>query len=54
MLKFELIKALEKYSDDDVIVVGDYENGWTNIDEVKKEKGMFCLTQDYTRPFSDD
>jgi len=54
MLKFELIKALEKYDDDDVIVVGDYENGWANINEVKKEKGMVCLTQDCTRPFSDD
>ena len=53
MLKSELIKILESY-DDEIIVIGDHDLGWSNVDLVKFENGMISIMPDYERPFSDD
>ena len=51
MLKFELLKILEQFDEDDVIVIGNKETGWTNIDLVEKKDGMISLVPDYMLPF---
>jgi hypothetical protein len=54
MTKKELIKALEPYSDDQVIVGKMEDGGWDNIDEIKVEDGMICIKFGGGSPFTDE
>ena len=54
MLKSELLKSLEIFGDDDVIVIGDAEHGWCNIECLEKQGGIVHIMPDYTMPFTDD
>ena len=54
MTKSELIKRLEPFNDDDIVIIGDRETGWCNMGLIKQEGSSICLMGDYTRPFSDE
>ena len=54
MTKKELIKALEDFEDDQIVIIGDFEDGWSNINEVKKSGSCISITSDMTRPFTSD
>jgi hypothetical protein len=55
MTKNELIKALENFDGDDVVILMDSDGlGWTNIGEVKKDGACIAILEDNTRPFSSD
>jgi hypothetical protein len=59
MTKKELIKALEEYDDDDIVVLGkfNYEpngQGWSNIGYVVGSGGIISITMDYDRAFSSE
>ena len=52
--KKELIKMLEEFDDDDVIVCVDDFGGWDNINEVTKSGGVIFLNFGGGSPFSDE
>ena len=54
MTKTELIKALEPFGDDEVVIIGDSKTVWSNIGEVKSDGSCISIMEDYTRPFSGD
>ena len=54
MTKEQFVKMLDKFDDDDIIVIGDWDRGWCNIDDVKKIGSVICIMEDMTRPFSSD
>jgi hypothetical protein len=54
MTKKELVNALANFEDDDCVIVGDKETGWSNLGEIKQEGSCICLMEDRTRPFSSD
>jgi hypothetical protein len=54
MTKNELIKAMESFGDDEGVIIGDSETGWSNIEEVKSNGSVISIMQDMTRPFSGD
>ena len=53
MTKKELIKALEKFDDDAVVVCEDESGGWDNIQEVKYN-GLIRIIFGGGSPFSDE
>lgn len=54
MTKHELIKALEPFDDDFVVVCKDFSGGWDNIDEVKLNGCTIDLIFGGGSPFSDE
>lgn len=47
MTKKELIKRLEKFDDDNVIIISD-NKGWSNIDKVEKlDSSIMLLIEKY-------
>lgn len=52
--KLELLKMLEKFNDDDVVICMDESGGWDNIIEVKKIKGSIAIIFGGGSPFSDE
>lgn len=52
--KRELIKMLEPFDDDDIVVCMDEDGGWDNIEEVKKANGTINIVFGGGSPFSDD
>ena len=53
MTKSELIKRLESYSDDDVVIllIGD---GWSNIDDVQQEGSCIGIRAEEEPVFSEN
>lgn len=54
MLKSELIKEFNKIEEDFVVIIGDFNTSWCNIEKVKVTGCAISLIEDFTRPFSDD
>lgn len=54
MTKLELIKALEQFNDDSIVIIGDSNTGWSNIGELKNDGSSIAIMSDYTLPFSSD
>lgn len=54
MTKSELIKALEEFDDDAVVIIGDSDSGWCNIGTVKSDGSSIAITEDCSRPFGSD
>ena len=54
MTKLELMKALEDFDDDDCVIIGDFDSGWSNIEEVKQDGSCISIMQDFGRPFTSD
>jgi len=52
--KAELIKALDKFDDDYVVVIGDSETGWSNIGELKQDGCCISIMEDMSRPFTSE
>jgi len=46
MTKRELIKALEKFDDDSVVIIGDGIDGWSNIETVKQDGSQISITSE--------
>jgi hypothetical protein len=55
MTKAELIKALEPYDDDSIVIVKD-KHGWWNTDYVTKHAAATAIVMEdeFSRPFSSD
>ena len=53
MTKNELIKALQQFDGDDVIVCSDEQGGWDNIKEVRRVDGTAAIIFGGGSPFSD-
>ena len=54
MTKKELVKALERFDDDEVIVISDEKGGWDNIQEVGTIDGTAAIFFGGGSPFSDE
>ena len=54
MTKGQFVKMLDEFDDNDIIVIGDWDKGWCNIDNVKKISSAICIMEDMIRPFSSD
>lgn len=54
MTKAELIKALEPFDDDLVVVLVDEGHGWTNIGTVTQGESVIEINHDATLPFSSE
>lgn len=54
MLKSQLVKLLEKFDDDDVVVCMDINGGWDNIEEVKDTGSGPAIVFGGGSPFSDE
>lgn len=54
MTKSELLKALDKYDNEDIVVCMDESGGWDNIQEVKGTQGVVAIVFGGGSPFSDD
>lgn len=58
MTKKELLKALEQFGDDEVIVCADESGTWDNIEEVRRignrQKGTPAIVWGGGSPFSDE
>lgn len=52
--KKELIKMLEQFEDDDIVVCMNKHGGWDNIEEVVKHEAMLCICFGGGSPFSDE
>ena len=52
--KEELIKMLEKYDDDAIVVCMDAQGGWDNIKEVKPDGSAIAIVFGGGSPFSDE
>ena len=48
----ELKDRLDKFNDDDIVIIGDNKTGWSNIGELKQEGSSVCITNDDYLPFS--
>lgn len=46
MTKSELIKALSDYSDDAIVIIGDSDCGWCNIDQIKPDGSQISFVGD--------
>lgn len=46
MTKRDLIKALEEYNDDDVVIIGCSKSGWSNIEELKQDGSCISIMED--------
>ena len=54
MTKKELIKALEPFRDNDVIIFGDWKTGWSNVKELKADGCCISIMEDQAKPFTSD
>lgn len=54
MTKAGLIKALEQFSDDDIVICMDQSGGWDNIEDVKQDGSSIAIVWGGGSPFSDD
>ena len=54
MTKKELIKALNDFDDDDIVICMDFEGCWDNIETVKKWNHDICIVFGGGSPFSDE
>jgi hypothetical protein len=54
MTKKELIKALEKYEDNDVVVCVDQGGGWDNVEDVEDFGDVIAIKFGGGSPFSDE
>lgn len=52
MTKSELIKALAVFHDDAIVIMGDQENGWSNIGEVVNDGVCISLKPEHQPVFS--
>lgn len=52
--KKELIKMLEPYDDDSIVIVMDDVGGWDNIEEVKQDGSNIAIVFRGGSPFSDE
>ena len=50
----ELKEMLDKFNDDDCVIIGAKRTGWSNIGELKQEGSCVCIMRDDYRPFSSD
>jgi hypothetical protein len=54
MTKSDLIKRLEQFDDDDVVIVMDYSGGWDNATEVIGVGSAIAIYFGGGSPFSDE
>lgn len=54
MTKEHLVKILEKFNDDDIVICMDQSGGWDNIEEVKQDGGSIAIVFGGGSPFSDE
>jgi len=54
MTKSELLKELERFGEDEVIVISDNFGGWDNIDEVGRIDGTAAIFFGGGSPFTDE
>lgn len=52
--KKELIRMLEEFDDDDVVVCMDSDGGWDNIEKVTQEGGCINIIFGGGSPYSDE
>ena len=52
--KLELIKMMDQFEDDDVVVCMDEAGRWDNINEVKKSGAVVAIVFGGGSPFSDE
>jgi hypothetical protein len=49
-----LISKLKEFDPDAVVIIGDPEGGWSNIDSVVQDGSSVRVVMDSTLPFSDE
>lgn len=54
MIKKELIKALDEFDEDDVVICMDEKGGWDNILEVKQNGSSIAIVFGGGSPFEND
>lgn len=54
MTKKELIKAMENYNEDQVVIVMDDVDGWDNISHVSSDGSQIAIRFGGGSPFSDE
>ena len=54
MTKSDLLKELEKFDDDEVVVCIDESGGWDNIQTVKQNGSSIAIVFGGGSPFSDE
>lgn len=54
MTKKELIKALEPFKEDDVVICQDEQGGWDNIQRLEHDGGSIVIIFGGRSPFSDE
>ena len=54
MNKRELIKALEEFDEDEIVVIADENGGWDNIKTVRSDGCTITITFGGGSPFSDE
>ena len=52
--KKELLKMLDHFDDDEIVVCMDEGGGWDNIEHVGKRDGILSITFGGGSPFSDE
>jgi hypothetical protein len=53
MTKNELVIALNDFDDDDIVIISD-GNGWSNIEDVKRQGCQIAITLEKFPVFSDN
>ena len=54
MTKRELIKELEPFGNDDIVVCKDLNGGWDNIEKVEQDGSSVAIVFGGGSPFSDE
>ena len=54
MTKAELIKTLDKFSDDDVVIISFGDGGWSNIETVVQDGSRINIIAEISPVFSDN
>ena len=54
MTKTELLKKLEEFDDDAVVIIGTRETGWCNIGRVAKDGSQIAIIEDSGHPFTSE
>ena len=54
MTKIDLIRALDGYNEDDIVIISSEGGGWCNIDSVQHDGCCICIVEDTGRPFSSE
>ena len=52
MTKKELINALSDFDEDSVVIIGDSESGWSNIEELKYDGSQIAIMPETDHPFN--